>query len=98
VLAHSNAEFVGEDFDHVLHADLVSADEHMVVLALADGWGYGGPAGCWPGALHYRHTSSMVVSNQEFTGEAMVAGSRASVSASGSQEARHPSVSSHKGV
>jgi hypothetical protein len=39
VLAHSNAEFVGEDFDHVLHADLVSADEHIVVLALADGWG-----------------------------------------------------------
>ena len=38
VLAQSNAEFVGEDSDHVLHADLVSADEHVVVLALANGW------------------------------------------------------------
>jgi hypothetical protein len=47
VLAQSNAEFVGADFDHVLHADLVAADEHMIVLALADGWGCGGPAGCW---------------------------------------------------
>jgi hypothetical protein len=91
VLAQSNAEFVGEDFDHVLRADLVSADEHMVVLALADGWGYGGPAGCCRCIalpLHEQHGGEQSGVHQGSNG----AGSRASVSASGSQEARHPSV------
>jgi hypothetical protein len=35
-LAQSYAELLGEDPDHVLNANLVAPDDHVVVLALAD--------------------------------------------------------------
>ncbi len=43
-LCQCDAQFLGEDFDHVLNADLVASDDHVVVLCLPDAFGRIGEA------------------------------------------------------